>query len=299
MENIVGHEKIIESLKNIVKSGKISNAYLFCGMDGTGKFLISKEFAKSILCLNSIDGKYCDNCDSCKTVNSSSDLTILESEEGVIKVDRVRLLCKEIMLKPTISNRRVFIINDADLMNDSAQNALLKSLEEPPKYATIILVATNKSKLKKTILSRCVTIDFHELSKDELISISKQNDIEINDTLLNYSGGSFGKLLSLINCDYLNLIDDFKNSIDSGSILEMNKALSGIKKIKTLKEDINDIINMLVKMLSHTLTEDCKNRVKQISIIEEARNNINRNANLEDSLDYMAVRLWEESKRRN
>ena len=139
LKDIVGHKEIINSLNNIVRNGKISNAYLFCGTDGIGKFLIAKEFAKSILCLNNKDGMYCDNCDSCKTFSSTSDLVILESEDGIIKIDSIRSLCKDVMLKPTISDRKVLIINDADTMGDPAQNALLKSLEEPPKYATIIL----------------------------------------------------------------------------------------------------------------------------------------------------------------
>ncbi len=299
MNSIVGHKKIIENLRSIIKNGKVSNAYLFCGMDGIGKFLVAKEFAKSILCSNTNEGVYCDHCESCNSFSSSSDFVVVESEEGIIKVDVIRALCKEIMLKPTISNRRVFVINDADLMNDSAQNALLKSLEEPPKYATIILVATNKSMLKKTILSRCVTIDFHELSKEELKEISTKNDINVNDMLLDYCGGSFGKLISLSNCSYLGLLEALGNAINNGNLIEMNKSLSGIKKIKTIKEEIDDILNLLIKRFSQSIEGNHAKTINQISIIEEVRNNINRNANLEDSLDYMIIRLWEESKRRN
>ncbi len=299
MNNIVGHKEVINNLKSIIKSGKVSNAYLFCGIKGIGKSQVAKEFAKSILCLNPIDGMYCNKCESCKTFLSSSDIVTLESEEGVIKVDAIRSLCKETMLKPTISTRRVFIINDADLMNDSSQNALLKSLEEPPKYATIILIAANKSMLKKTILSRCVTIDFHPLNKDELKEIAKRNNININDVILNYCGGSVGKLISLIDYKYLDFIEDFERTIDSGNLIEMNKSLANIKKVKTLKEDVDDILCLLIKRLSQTIEDNCNRKIKQISIIEEVRNNINRNANLEDSLDYMIVRLWEESKRRS
>ena len=299
MNNIVGHKEVIDNLKSIIKSGKISNAYLFCGVNGIGKFQVAKEFAKAILCSNPIEGVCCGECDSCKTFLSSSDIVTLESEEGVIKVDAIRSLCKEIMLKPTISNRRVFIINDADLMNDSSQNALLKSLEEPPKYATIILVASNKSMLKKTILSRCVTINFQPLSKDELKEVANQNNIVINDMALDYCNGSFGKLISLLNCNYLDYLEDLEKTIDIGNLVALNKSLTNIKKLKTIKEDIDDILCLLIKRLSQTIDANYNKRISQIGIIEEVRNNINRNANLEDSLDYMIIRLWEESKRRN
>ena len=298
MNNIVGHNKIIESLKSIIKSGKISNAYLFCGIDGIGKFLIAKEFAKSILCLDPKDGVYCDVCESCKSFSSTSDLVVLESEDGLIKVDAVRSLCREIMLKPTISDRKVFIINDADTMGDPAQNALLKSLEEPPKYATLILIASNKSMLRKTILSRCVTIDFSSLSNYELKQIANKYGIILDDAILDYCGGSIGKAIRLTQCGYFDLVEELEKAINSGSLIEMNRALVELKKYKTIKEEINDILNLLINKLSKSLTNDCNRRVKQISIIEEVNENIKRNINFEDSLDYMIVRIWEEGNRR-
>ena len=138
--NIIGHKEIREKLRNLIINGKTSHAYLFYGKEGIGKSLVAIEFARNMMCRNKNNGMSCGNCEACKTYENSGDFHIIEPEKNIIKVDDIRNLISEIYLKPTTASKKCFIIDNADLMNESAQNAILKVLEEPPKYASIILV---------------------------------------------------------------------------------------------------------------------------------------------------------------
>lgn len=294
MSNILGNQNQVLELSKIIKNKSINHAYLFCGESGIGKFLYAKEFAKSILCYSPTD-TYCGQCEACIKFNNSPDFVVVEPEEGIIKVDAIRTLSENIMLKPTLSTKRCFIIRDADLMNDSAQNALLKILEEPPEYAVIILTAQNKNKVIGTIRSRCTIMDFKPLTDDELKTIFNTKDV--SDELLFYSNGSAGRLEALLSKDYINLVLKFEKALNIADLIEMNSAFSDIKKIKTIKEDIDDILDLLIIKLGKSIDEDSLKKAKQIEIIENTRNNLLRNANFDTSLDYMVVQLWEINKR--
>ena len=169
--NIIGHEEIREKLANLIKNQKISHAYLFTGKSGIGKRKVAIEFAENMMCTDSCLGIACKNCEACKTFYNNGDFNIIEPEKNIIKVDEIRGLINEIYLKPTKAKRKCFIINDADLMNESAQNALLKVLEEPPKYASIILIAENKEKLLGTIKSRVIEVAFNPLTENQMEKI--------------------------------------------------------------------------------------------------------------------------------
>lgn len=194
--NIVGHSENREKLRQIVECGKVGHAYLFVGKSGIGKRLVALEFAKNIMCPNSKNGVACMECDECKTFGNNADFEIIEPEKNIIKVDAIRNFESEVYLKPTMSLRKCFIINDADLMNESAQNALLKILEEPPLYATIILVASNKEKLLGTIKSRVVSINFKALSNDEIKEIVGQ---DFDDEIIEFASRKCTK--SIITCE--------------------------------------------------------------------------------------------------
>ena len=162
----------------------------------------------------------------------------------------------------------------------------------------LILIVSNKSSLRKTILSRCVTIDFSPLSVEELKQIANKYNIELDNNIIDYCGGSFGKAIKLIESGYFDLIEELEKAINNGNLIEMNRAITNLKKYKTIKEEINDILNLLIKKLSKSLENDCNRIIKQIGIIEEVKENLKRNINFEDSLDYMIVRIWEEGSRR-
>ena len=169
-ENIIGNERNKELLKKIVDTNNIAHSYMFVGKESIGKLLFAKEFAKSILCL---EGKTCNKCKSCIQFDTSNnpDFYILEPEGNSIKIDQIRELTKNVYEKPVVSTRKVYIINDSNLMTKEAQNSLLKTLEEPPEYVTIILITSNENLFLPTIKSRCTKISFNKLTDDELADI--------------------------------------------------------------------------------------------------------------------------------
>ena len=295
MNRIFGNEEIRKRLQQLINNNLIGHAYMFCGIDGIGKFEYAKEFAKNILCLNSSNGVACETCESCMKFSSSPDLLIIEPEEGLIKVEKIRHLIDGVMLKPTISNRSVFIIRDAEYMNESSQNALLKILEEPPQYATIILIVQNQSKIINTIHSRCTKVDFSALSFDEVKNIL-DND-SVTKELYELSRGSAGKLQKLLNSSYTDIVKKLEEAVQNTDLLEMNQAITAIKEENDLKSEIDNILGLLLTKLRLKLEENPLLYANQIEIIEEARNNISRNANFDTALDYMMIKLWEQNKR--
>ena len=271
MISFIGNSQVVSELNNIVSSGMIGHAYMFFGPDGVGKFILAKKFAEEI--------------------EASLDVTIIEPENGLIKVDVIRALSENIMLKPTVSNRRVFIINNADAMNESAQNALLKILEEPPSYAVIILITSNKEKILMTIKSRCTIINFKKLTNDELQSIFPEE--KITKEMFDFSNGSAGKYIKLKNSNYAESIALLEEALVNKNLLEINKTFTNLKQIKTIKDDIDDILDLLIIKLGSDLLIDSQKKIEQVELVEEVRSNIKRNANFENSLDYLAIRLWE------
>ncbi len=290
MNNFIGNTKVVSEITNIIKNKSFGHAYLFSGIDGIGKFILAKEFAKSILCLDS-DETYCGKCDSCIKFEASPDFVVVEPEEGLIKVDVIRQLIENVMLKPTVSSRRVFIIRDAECMNTHAQNALLKILEEPPQYATIILTTANKEMILKTIKSRCTTFEFGKLKDDEFKKIFKDEDI--SEDMLIYSNGSAGKYLKLKKSNYIESVMILEQALSKNDLLSINRSINELKKIATIKEDINDVLDILIVKLGRNLLEDTIIKTKQIEVIEEVRFNLSYNANFNISLDYLGLRLWE------
>ena len=156
--HIIGQSTLIKGLKAIVDSGRVVHSYIFTGPEGVGKKTISDFFAKMLLCTD--QDKPCNQCKSCRQFESGNqpDLIRLKSEKGVIRVDAIRDLRKDIGIKPYQGSRKVYIIEDGETMNQHAQNAFLKTLEEPPEHAVIMILANNLTGLFPTIISRCQQI---------------------------------------------------------------------------------------------------------------------------------------------
>lgn len=169
--NIIGNEKNKDLLKNIIDTNNIAHSYMFVGKESIGKLIFAKEFAKAILCENS--ERPCNVCKSCIEFDTynNPDFSILEPEGTSIKIDSIREFIKKVYEKPVVSNRKVYIINDSNYMTKEAQNALLKTLEEPPEYVTIILITSNENMFLPTIKSRCTKIVFNKLTDAELAKV--------------------------------------------------------------------------------------------------------------------------------
>ena len=151
---IIGNLKNRKEFEKIVQSGNVLHSYLFLGNDGIGKYMLAKTFARSVLCLNGGKDDNC-TCKSCKCFDGDNhpDFHVIEEKEkATIPVDKIREgLIYDASIKPIISNRKVYIVRDAEKMNASGQNALLKTLEEPPEYVVIILITSNENMILTTI----------------------------------------------------------------------------------------------------------------------------------------------------
>ena len=167
MEHLIGNEENKQLLQKIIETNNIVHSYMFVGKEGIGKQEFAKAFAKKILCLGDTEEKKCKSCLEFESSNHP-DFLILDAENGTIKIEQIRKLISKAIEKPIISQKKVYIINDADYMTKEAQNCLLKTLEEPPEYLEILLIVQNESQILTTIKSRCTKITFKQIEDDVL-----------------------------------------------------------------------------------------------------------------------------------
>lgn len=168
--DIIGHERALRILRGMVGAGKPATTYLFSGEKGIGKSKTALEFAKALNCENGTDGDPCDTCRACRKISSLNhpDIMLVTPENGVIKIERIRDIEDFLSFMPYEGNKKVVIVDDADMMNRHSENAFLKTLEEPPENSVIILVSSRREMLVDTIRSRCFNIKFGPLSEAAL-----------------------------------------------------------------------------------------------------------------------------------
>lgn len=168
-DEVIAQNHIVETLRHQVQNGTISHAYLFCGTRGTGKTSCAKIFAKAVNCLHPKNGSPCGECEVCKKIDSNGNFDIMEIDAASNnRVDEIRDLREKVNYLPSIGKYKVYIIDEVHMLTDSAFNALLKTLEEPPSHIIFILATTEPEKLPATILSRCMRFDFKLASVDDL-----------------------------------------------------------------------------------------------------------------------------------
>ena len=167
---IVGQDAITRTLRRQVISGRIAHAYLFCGTRGTGKTSAAKVLSRAINCLDPRDGDPCGECDICRALAQETCMDVVEIDAASNNgVDEIRDLREKIKYPPAVTRYKVYIIDEVHMLSTGAFNALLKTLEEPPKHAVFILATTEPQRLPATILSRCQRFDFHRISMDVIV----------------------------------------------------------------------------------------------------------------------------------
>ena len=292
-EHIIGNEQIKNILQESIKRNKTSHSYLFVGIEGIGKKIIAKEFAKKILCLE--ESKQESNCKSCIEFDSNNhpDFLLLEPEGNVIKIEQIRKLQKIIQEKPIISHKKVYIINDADKMTKEAQNCLLKTLEEPPEFSTIILIGTNENAFLSTIKSRCMILHFQKI-EDQKIKQYLNNQLEetnITENMLKMFQGSIGKAIKLK--DKQELYNKIENIIENINRKDLIDVINSAEIIYQSKEEIMEIL----EYMNVLLIEKAKVNaiwIKGISIVEETKKRLQQNANYDMCIDNLLFNMWEE-----
>ena len=170
-DSVIGQRALTITLKNAIATGKLAQAYLFCGPRGVGKTTCARIFAKTINCMNiTSDGEACNECESCKGFNEQRSFNIHELDAASNNsVEDIRSLIEQVRIPPQIGKYKVYIIDEVHMLSSSAFNAFLKTLEEPPAHAIFILATTEKHKILPTILSRCQIYDFNRIGVNDIV----------------------------------------------------------------------------------------------------------------------------------
>ncbi len=290
-ENLVGNEPIKQILKNTIKKENILHSYIFYGPSGIGKKEFAKEFAKMILCNTKEEN--CRTCKSCiefKTLNHP-DFFEITAENDSIKIDEIRKMQNTILEKPIISNNKVYVIDDADTLTKEAQNCLLKTLEEPPAFVTIILITDNDSKLLPTIKSRCSKIVFKKIEDTVLEKFLNEKyglNIEKNE-LESYQGSIKNAIKFQENKEIYNQLDKVFSQIEDYNSID---ALNNLDILYNSKENINDLLDYI----TYILYKKIRSHPQYISYIEEIENTkvrLNSNSNYDMCIDRLIFKIWE------
>lgn len=254
-DKIIGQDLIKEHFINAIKQDKISHAYIINGERGSGKEFIAKTFAKAVNCeAEDMSHRPCNECHSCKQADSGSSPDIkklVHEKPNVISVDDIRQqINADVVIKPYGNGRKLYIINDAEKMNPQAQNALLKTLEEPPAYVTILLLTTNADMLLPTIRSRCVLLDMkpveNKLMRKYLMEQLSITDYQA-DICIAFARGNVGRAKMLASSeDFDNIKQEAVAVLKNIRGMEIDELSKAIKGFSEFKVDIDDFFDILM-----------------------------------------------------
>ena len=252
-EEIVGHEQIVTHLKSAMKLGKVSHAYILSGEKGCGKKLLADVFAETLQCEKG-GTEPCGSCHSCVQAQSGNHpdiIHLMHEKPNSISVDDVRTqIVNDVLIKPYSGKYKIYIVPDAEKMTAAAQNALLKTIEEPPAYAVILLLTTNAESFLPTILSRCVTLNLKAVP-DEKIKKFLMAHYQIPDyqadVCVAFAQGNVGKAIQLAASDDFNELKasalQLIKRLHDIDLYEMTEA---VKQISEYKLQINDYFDLMM-----------------------------------------------------
>ena len=305
-EEIKGQNFAKKYLTNSIKSNMVSHAYMFEGPNGIGKNTMARELAAILL--------------EMENLFNSPDYIEIKPDGNSIKIAQIRKLQSDILVKP-YKSYKIYVIDEAQKMTVEAQNALLKTLEEPPKYAIIILITDNKESLLDTIKSRCEIIKFTPIPMQEVASYLTMNGIDSKraSLLANFSRGSMKKAIELSESEEFHLmreeVQKYVETFLNGNLIEIMDIQSSIEKYKDqitnvldllinyfrdimmVKENVDNsmIINLdrliFVKNMSNKTTYSQLSKI--IDIIEETKNKLRSNCNFNISIQVMTLNIYE------
>lgn len=323
--DVLGHEQTIAHMKHAIELNKVSHAYLINGEKGSGKKLLAGIFAQTLQCRRH-GTEPCMECQSCKqsiSLNQPDIIRVAHEKPGTISVEDIRSqLNGDILIKPYSSPYKIYIVDEAEKLTVQAQNALLKTIEEPPSYAVILLLTTNAGMLLPTILSRCVKLDLKPVSP-KLIRQYLMEQLEIPeyraDICTAFAQGNVGKARRLALSDsFGEMLEHALHLVKYISEMEVSDLIEDLKKINTYKMEINDYLDLLMvwyrDVLMFKATRDADslifsdelNGIRQkakessyegleciIKALEKAKVRLNANVNFDMAMELLLLTMKE------
>ena len=278
--DVVGQQHIIKTLQNAIKLNKVAHAYLFCGPRGTGKTTLAKIMAKALNCEHGPNIEPCDECEVCKGIQKGSITDVVEIDAASNNgADDIRALRDSVKYLPSVGRYKVYIIDEVHMLSNAAFNALLKTLEEPPKHVVFILATTEPYKLPNTILSRCQRFDFQAISVDDILRrlkiVAEAENVNMSEEAFNQiaasAEGGMRDALSLFdqtisysvneqitlddvlavsgNVSYIKLIELLNNCLSGENTSSLKIIDEILKQGKEVPRIINDVILLLRDIL--------------------------------------------------
>lgn len=251
-QSIIGQEQIKEHMQNALQTGKISHAYIIHGEKSTGKEFIARVFAMALQCEKG-EAEPCNQCHSCKQALSKNQPDIIyvtHEKPNTISVEDIRAqVNNDVAIKPYSSKYKVYIINEAEKMTVQAQNAILKTLEEPPAYVVILLLVSNLQTLLPTILSRCVTLNMKPVN-DSLIRKYLMEELQVPDyradVCVAFARGNVGKAKALASSEeFDNVKNEALGLLKHVHDMELQEIIQAIKRINEYKLEISDYLDIM------------------------------------------------------
>ena len=278
-QDIIGQEKIVEHLKAAVETGNVNHAYILQGERSCGKEFIARIFAKELQCDNLQNGEPCCECQSCKQADSGNQpdiIRVTHEKPNTIGVEDIRKITGDVAIKPYSSKRKIYIINEAEKMTVQAQNALLKTLEEPPAYVVILLLTTNVDALLQTIQSRCVLLTMKPV-RDELVKQYLMRDVQVPDykadVCVAFARGNVGRAKALASSEeFDNIKQDAVALLKYIREMEITDILTAIKKISEYKFEIDDYLDIMAVWYRDVLLFKATNDINHLIFRDELPN---------------------------
>ena len=252
-KDVVGHKDILKYISSAVENNRVSHAYILNGERGSGKKMLANLFAMTLLCETG-DNEPCGKCHSCKQAESGNHpdiIRVTHEKPNSISVDDIRTKVNNTVdIKPYQGPYKVYIIPQADMMTPQAQNAILKTIEEPPSYAVFLLLTENAETLLPTINSRCVMLKLRNI-KDTLIKKYLMENLEIPDYKADmctaFAQGNMGRAIMLANSDHFNEIrEEAVQLLKHISEMELNEIVAAVKNISVYKLEITDYLDIIM-----------------------------------------------------